>query len=288
MRKVLCLGLTALAATAAFAAVNDDAAGTPGSGGYVPPNPSGYGLGSVIQSWYTPAGPQGRGCCETGGYVIVNTYSNPHYVCTPTGSCVSSHNIPLGRGWRDSSRCHLGAGYYAIINSQAPYIVAFIDHEAGSMVGSFATQPMDPVPTNLTYDPDAGYYYANGTGENYFARKYTTAGSYVGSILIAGMGARVGALGYTKAAKGRAGAYIFASNYGARTDAICTTTGSVVATWWAAGLSGCGGDCGKSSRNDDWVVWELRTSSFMVLEYDIEGNISVAPQSLGTIKALFK
>jgi len=287
MKNMVHLALTALAASAAWAAVDDDAAGITGSAGSAPFNPSGYGLGSVIQSWRTPAGIDARACCEVGGYVIVNTPLNPQFVCTSTGSLVGSHSCP-GYSWRDSSRCHLGTGYYAIINTRSPYTVAFIDYGAGSIVGSFTTQSMDPQPWNLAYDSDAGYYYANGYNENYFARKYTTAGSHVGSILIAGMGNYVGALGYTKAAKGRAGAYIFASNFGARTDAICTTTGSVVATWWAAGQNGCGGDCGKSSVNDDWVVWELRNPGLMVYEYDIEGNISVTPQSLGSIKALFK
>jgi hypothetical protein len=288
MKKFVYSVLAVLAATAALAAVENAAAGVPANTGYVPPNPSGYGLGSVIQSWYTPAGVDGRACCETGGYVIVNTFKNPQYVCMPTGSCVSSHDISLGRGWRDSSRCHLGSGYYAIINADPPYLVAFINIQTGSVAGSFPTRYMGPYPMNLTYDPDTGHYYANSYGLPTTAYKYTTTGSEVGTITLGGMGGWCGALGYTKAAKGNAGAYIWMSSFSNPNEAICTTAGSLVATWSTAELNGCGGDCGKSSVNDAWVVWELRSKSLRVYEYDIEGNISVTPRSLGSIKALFK
>ena len=142
---------------------------------------------------------------------------------------------------------------------------------------------------NLAYDPQYNFYYANGYYETTFARKYTTAGSLSGNIMIGGMGTTVGALGWTRSAKGVSGAYIWASNFGAKTDAICTTTGTVIATWSAADRNGCGGDCGKHHSGKDWVVWEIRSASLWCYEYDIEGTTtSVTPVSLGEIKTLFK
>ncbi len=285
MRNLVCAGLAVLIASAAFGAVSKDATGIPGSvPGVIPSNDA---LGSIIQSWATPASTNGRACMETGGYVIVNTYYNPQYVCTTAGSLVRSHSISIGTGWRDSSRCHLGTGYYAILNAGSPYRVALVNHVTGSVEASFNTRAMSPYPMNLAYDPDAKFYYANGYSMTSSAYKYTTTGSASGTITIGGMGSYVGALGYTKAAKGQAGAYIWASNFGAKTEAICTTSGSVVATWSGAETNGCGGDCGKSSASGAWAVWELRPASLRVYEYDIEGSTSIAPASLGKIKTLF-
>jgi len=286
MRRLVYVGLAALVASAAFGAVSEDTAGIPGSA----PGPitSNDAMGSIIQSWTTPAGVNGRGCLETGGYVIVNTYYNPQYVCTTAGSLIRSHNISLGSGWRDSSRCHLGTGYYAILMANSPFTVAFVNHSTGSVAGSFNTSSMGSWPMNLAYDPDASCYYANSYSMRTSAYKYSTVGSLTGTIVIGGMGTYVGALGYTKAAKGESGAYIWASNFGATTEAICTTTGSVIASWSGAETNGCGGDCGKSSVNGAWVVWELRSPTLRLYEYDIEGLVTIAPESLGAIKTLFK
>jgi hypothetical protein len=284
MRRLVYVGLAVLVASAAFG-VSKDAAGILGSA--PGPNTGNDALGSIIQSWTTPAASNARACCETAGYVIVNTYYNPQYVCTPAGSLVRTHSISLGTGWRDSSRCHLGSGYYAIIQANSPYTVAMMNHSTGSVAASFNTQAMSPYPMNLAYDPDANCYYANSYYMTTSAYKYSTTGSMSGTITIGGMGSYVGALGYTKVAKGANGAYIWASNFGATTDAICTTTGSVVATWSAAESNGCGGDCGKSSASNAWVVWEIRNASLRVYEYDIEGTSAVAPESLGKIKTLF-
>ena len=286
MKKIVYVGLAVLVASGAFAATSKDAAGIPGTAPGAVTNKDA--MGTILSSWVTPAGSNGRACCETGGYVIVNTYYNPQYVCTPAGSLVRSHSL-TGTGWRDSSRCHLGACYYAILMANSPYTVAFVNVSTGSVAGSFNTTAMSPFPMNLAYDPDANFYYANGYYETSLARKYTTTGSLSGNITIGGMGAYVGALGYTKAAKNLNGAYIWASNFGATTEAICTTTGSVVATFSGAETNGCGGDCGKASANNDWVVWELRSSSLRLYQYDIESavNPAVTPESLGKIKTLF-
>ncbi len=284
MKKLTHLGLAVLAAGGALAAANEDAAGVAGSAAYVSPND---GVGSVILSWSTPAGSNARACCETGGYVIVNTYYNPQYVCTPAGSLVRSHAIAGGSGWRDSSRCHLGLGYYAIINATARK-VAFVHRNSGAVAGSFAVTAMSPFPMNLAYDARAQCYYANGYNEASFARRYTTSGSFAGSIKIGGFGSYCGALGWTPRVKGLAGSYIWASNPGATSEVICTTAGSVVASWSGPGRSGCGGDCGKHHASTARVVWELYGANLHVYEIDLGNDTAVTPASLGQVKALYR
>jgi hypothetical protein len=287
MKRFKYLAFAVVAAGAAFAGVNEDAAGVAGSAAYVPPNAPNDGVGSVIQSWATPAGSEARGCCETGGRVIVTTYYNPQYVCTPAGSLVRSHSISLGTGWRDPSRCHLGAGYYAVINATLRKVV-FVHRGNGTVAGSFAVSGTSPFPMNLTYDARANYYYANGYYNNSTARRYTTTGSFAGDILIGGFGAYCGGLGWTPRVKGVRGSYIWANNFGGVGEAVCTTTGSVVASWSAPERYGCGGDCGKHHAADARVVWELRGPSLRAYEVDLANNTAVAPASLGQVKALYR
>jgi hypothetical protein len=271
--KVVFGGLAVVVACAALA-VTEDAAG----------------VGTVLASWGHAAGANARACCYTmNGFVVVNTYYNPQYVYTPKGSLVSSFNISLGTGWRDSSPCHLGAGYFAIINANAPYTVAFVS-TAGSVAGSFTTASMTYYPMNLAYDADGGYYYANGYAEPSFVRRYTTTGSFAGYVTVPTGQTYIGALGWTRNVNNVAGSYIFDSNFGMPTNRVWNLkTGLLVETWTGPGDHGCGGDCGLASANQVWVAWEVRSPLLYVFEESLGNtNVRVTPASLGSIKALYR
>jgi hypothetical protein len=208
---------------------------------------------------------------------------------TPGGSLVSSLTLYGTTDPIDACPSHAGAAYLVVLDNGTQlrgYHVA-----TGFSLGSVPI-PISPV-DGLAYGA-SGYYY--GSYNNYIFRT-TTEGSILSSF---SGGPDAGTLAATDRFAGLAGDYVIVNpkSQGIQPTRVYTGAGSFVASFTFSGpyptmdyrygaVAGAGDP--PSYGTTMWVV--LRTDFIYRSAYQIDlgnGGVSVAPASLGTVKALFR
>lgn len=284
MSKYVLFAVAVLCAGAAFASVTDTA---PGSSAVVNgPELGTDAWGQLIRSFsiLPTSGTNSTGAVVTSdGYFITGIWSsfNMFYVYTTAGSFVRSVSAssPSG-GFRDGTgRCHLGSGYF-VAGGSGPGLYGYYRYTAGGNPASSASGNLMSAGRGVGWD---GTYYVatSGTWSTPIAR-YTTTGSMVGTLPV-GSGVAM----YGIAAHPSSPSYLYCATQvtGNPFRQYIATTGSMVRSFTLGGMAG-GCDAGWSDGYL-YTVGQDPTRFCWVHDGEISGS-SVAPESLGTIKAVFR
>lgn len=96
---------------------------------------------------------------------------------TASGSRVSRTRVEPYYSFNDADRCHLGAGYFAVLDGS---FLKYVVKETGAVVGSCHVYgPGTSSPVNLAWD-GTHYYVSSGHTRGDF-RRYTPYGAYAGT-----------------------------------------------------------------------------------------------------------
>jgi len=208
---------------------------------------------------------------------------------TPAGNFISSVTLPGATRPVDADHCHLGAGYFIVLDGGTRLMAYHV--ATGSLLGSL---PVPATADGVAYDATSGYYY--GSADNYVYR-FTTAGSLVGSF---SGGPDAGTLAAAPRFAGQAGDYVIVNPKarGVHPTRVYTAAGSFVASFTFSGpypdmdlrYGAIAGDGYPASFGTTlWVV--LRTDFIWRSAYQIDlgnANPAVAPASFGAVKALYR
>ncbi len=287
MKGLVFLGVTLLCVGAAFADVTDSAPGAPAGPAVVDtPEVGTDAWGQLIRSFaiLPSSGTNSTGAVVTNdGYFITGMWTSfsTFYVYTTAGSFVRSVSAssPSG-GFRDGTgRCHLGSGYF-VAGGSGPGMYGYFKYSAGGNPASSASGNLMSAGRGVAWD---GTYYVaiSGSWSTPLAR-YTTTGSQVGTLPI-GSGVAM----YGIAAHPSVPSYIYCATHlsGNPLRQYIATTGSIVRSFALAGMAG-GVDAGWSDGYL-YCVGQNPTRYCWVRDGEISGS-SVAPESLGKVKAVFR
>lgn len=239
--------------------------------------------GQTIRSFTCVAYPGGVANTND-GYVITGhwgTLFTAWYVYTETGSLVRTVSGLTGNtgGFRGGSAAnHLGTGY--IVSAQFTGGCRRWTYAAGGNVGNSGVALGIPA-AGRGISWNGTYYYATVGTYGTPIGIYTSTGSQVGTVP-----GTVHTLGvYDNATKaGNDYLYISTQTGGYRMNEVSLATGSITRSFTESAFN-AGADF---DWNTDKQLWSTaQTTPGVVLLYDV-GFVSVAPASLGNIKALYR
>jgi hypothetical protein len=281
MKGLTFLVMVLLAAGAAFANVADTAPGTLA----VADLPSGGtdSWGQLIRSWsqtdaqtYTKTGAS----YTYDRYYMTGPWQQISFfqVRNDAGSLVRTSSVSGISGYRDGTgRCHLGNGYFVICTG-GPGPAVYFTYSAGGNPGSSPAGTLFTCGRGIAWN--GTYYYATTGSWSSPIGEYTTSGSLVRSFTtgvessLYGIAAHPGMSSYVYCFSGASG-NIVTQHY--------ISSGSRVRSFSVAGQYG-GIDAGWS---DGYLYCSAQNNYCYV--HDGELVIpSVAPKSLGTVKAVFR
>ena len=278
--KRLALLLLVVGVSVSLAATADVAPGAGCDAPYVPSDA----WGQLIRSWsitQPSSGVKTGAACTNDNFWMTGAWSgfNAFGVYSTSGSFVRTVSASGISGFRDGTfRNHLGTGYF-VIASGGPGAAVYFAYTAGGNPGS-------SVAGNLGFSCGRGigwngtYYYATTGSWSTPIGYYSTTGSLVGT-LSAGTGLPVYGIG---CAPGNPG-YFWTWDQGSGSPIKqWTTAGSQVRSFTTSSSSAGGVDIGWS---DGYLYCTSQTPATCFV-YDGEVLSSVAPESLGTIKAIYR
>lgn len=283
MKRLVVLGVALLCAGAAFAGYTDSAPGAPAV--VDTPEVGTDAWGQLIRSFaiLPSSGTTSTGAIVThDGYFITGRWTsfNMHYVYTTAGSFVRSiaASSPSGGNRDGTGRCHLGTGY-VVMGGGGPGMYGYFAYSAGGNPAASASGNLMSAGRGVAWD--GTYYVAISGGWSSPLARYTTTGSMVGTIPV---GSGVAMYGLT--AHPSFASYIYCGTHlsGYPLRQYIATTGSVVRSFSIGGQSG-GNDAGWS---DGYIYCTSQTPrTCFVRDGELKPE-SIAPKSLGTIKAVFR
>jgi hypothetical protein len=303
VKGIILAGVVAFSVTTPAASALDAESAGGAAAPSAPPGPA-PGLGSIISSFVlcrTSEDPATYGLYRDASYVYaVKGIVGTRYVYkyTPAGSLVSTTACPgftLGYP-RDEDHTHLGAGYLCVV---AGYVnqVQIIHISSGSTVQSWTPNPKGkPYSMNITWD--GTHYYFNGAEDKNLFYRYTAAGAPAGTWTATGWPSSMwacGGVGFARSAAGQSGRYLVCTSFGSwepgcvlnMADGSCVST---FATWRtnSQGLT-VGPGAPRSYGDTAWICWYNFGGAFkMALQVDIGSTVSVAPASIGKVKAIYR
>jgi hypothetical protein len=283
MKGLVFLSVTLLSVGAAFAGFTDAAPGAPAV--VDTPEVGTDAWGQLIRSFTIIPASGTNSCCAVvthDGYFITGMWTSfsAFYVYTTAGSFVRSVSAssPSGGNRDGTGRCHLGTGYF-VCGGGGPGMYGYFKYTDGGNPASSASGNLMSAGRGVAWD--GTYYVAISGGWSTPLARYTTTGSQVGTLPV---GSGVGMYGLTAhpAKPDRIYCGTHLSGYPLRE--YIATTGSIVRSFAIGGQSG-GNDAGWS---DGYIycVSQLPRTCF-VRDGELSGA-SVAPESLGKIRAVFR
>ncbi len=215
---------------------------------------------------------------------------------TASGSRVSRTRVESYYTFNDADRCHLGAGYFAVLDGS---FLKYVVKETGTVVGSCRVYgPGTSSPVNLAWD-GTHYYVSSGHTRGDF-RRYTPYGAYAGTWSSTewppGLTVCL-ATTFAHRAQKVPGRFLIAAAY-YRDEPCCIINmwgGKVTAKWSNPAMTyycACYGDSSRPAQYGAalWLGGERRDESLWVYEVDIDARdaAAVAPTSVGKIKAIYR
>jgi hypothetical protein len=215
---------------------------------------------------------------------------------TASGSRVSRTKVEPYYTYNDADRCHLGAGYFAVLDGS---FLKYVVKETGAVVGSCQVfGPGTSSPVNLAWD-GTHYYVSSGSTRGDF-RRYTPSGAYAGTWSSTqwppGLTMCL-ATTFAHRTKKVAGRFLVAAAY-YRDEPCCIINmwgGKVTATWSNPAMTytcACYGDSSKPATYGAalWLGGRRRDESLWVYEVDVEARdaAAVVPSSVGRVKAIYR
>ncbi len=283
MKTLAFLTVTALCAGTAFAGFTDCAPGAPTVVDI--PDTGTDTWGQLIRSFTILPSSSYNSCCAVcthDGYFITGRWQtfDSFYVYTTTGSFVRSVSAssPSGGNRDGTGRCHLGSGYF-VSGGGGPGLYGYFKYTDGGNPASSASGNLMSAGRGVAWD--GTYYYAISGGWSTPIARYTTTGSMIGTLPI---GSGVGMYGL--ATTPSFSSYLYCSTHlsGYPLQQYIISSGSMVRSFAIGGQAG-GTDAGWSDGYLYCVSQSPRTC--FVRDGELAGQ-SVTPESLGTIKAVFR
>jgi hypothetical protein len=258
--------------------------------------------GSIISSFRLSgyAEPYASGLYPGNNYlsaIFVSSGQDYLYRYQYNGTYVRSYNLNGTGTPRGGDTAHLGNAYFSLVDSDNSRLYVF-RARGGNPITSFSVSP--PSGGTLQDVMWTGTYYEVtdhwSTGR---FNRYTSAGSFVGSVNYSGWPGAItttGAVAFSDVADGRSGTYLVAS---ARTNnqpscIIDIGAGSLISTFSMPPYFASGACCGRSSKpatygNCYWAAW-ITSDSIWCYEVDIDGLVgsAVMPASVGKIRAIYR
>lgn len=237
-------------------------------------------LGDVVASFAPPVSGAARGIACSGNYLYIYCYSSPYniYTCSTAGSVISSYVSPFG-----SSTYGLGYQYggYLWVGRTSGYI-GYMQATAGSLISSFRVTEHTlyggiACEGNPTSSPTLTSIISNDYSP-YVGSRHTTAGSLLNSFTYSSSlgNWREPAWDYLRSC-------IWWTNSSNNQIYQVDTTGSVLSSFTGPATYHYGNE-----YYEDYLWIGAGASPYYIYKVHCPHTVSIAPSSLGRVKAIFK
>jgi len=241
---------------------------------------SAFGWGSVVSSFYCPAGsllPNGVGWEPIFGnnYLWVATNSPDYcYRVTTTGSIQRSFNLWRG-GTRDCDGGVIGSLGYVFVQDLNDRTITRYGYNNGMLYGSFVVPYARPYGVAYRQEGSTYYIYGTGTADYHIYRMNAITGSVYASYPVL----------YVPRGIGYGDGYLWIADITYNLIRKCSVTGSTYASFSVAAYGAIGGLDYDPVGNYVWAGFDA--SRDRVYRFETEGS-AVTPGSMGRIKAMFR
>ncbi|HUV87793.1 MAG TPA: hypothetical protein VMX79_11865 [bacterium] len=243
---------------------------------------SAFGWGSVVSSFYCPAGstlPNGVGwerLFTSNDYLWVATnLPDRCYRVTYSGSIQRSHTLP-GSATRDCDGAYIAPRGYYFLQDYGFRRMYQIGYDSGSIYRSYVVPYTTPYGVAFRAVGSTYYLYGTSTGNRRIYRMNATTGSVYASYSVP----------FEPRGIGYGDGYLWIADGTYRRIRKCSVTGSTY-DWFSVSAYGTIGGLDYDYVNN--YVWAgFDASRDRVYRFETRGGSAVTPSSMGKIKATFK